>query len=79
LNPWRFKEIIDVNLFQKVSQRKKNIKKSEALIDSALNELITPEIVAISAKKAVVLKKKKVRKAKRLTSKNLVSRNKNHN
>jgi hypothetical protein len=58
------------------STGKKNMKKSEGLTDTPVKERITAGIKSVSAKKALVLERKKVREVKRLKSKRHVSRNK---
>ena len=52
------------------------MKKSEVLADTPAKERITAGIKAVSAKKTLVLEKKKVREVKRLENKRYISSNK---
>jgi len=74
------KEIIHANPFLKGSprkiKRKRNMEKSEVLSDTPVKERITAGIKSVSAKKALVLERKKVREVKRLNGKKHVFYNK---
>jgi len=61
------KEFINTNPFPKDSTRKinkKNMKKKCSLTDTPVKELITADIKAVSAKKALVLQEKLTKKQK---------------